>query len=274
MAPVNEDPVDNNLSDEQIDVEAVSTKHILAIRHAQSVANEKLLHAWGAPDFKDDESLRDTELSGKGLNQVQQGLPAQLASPDFHDELSKVELVLVSPLTRCLQTFTLGVLPQLNKRREIPILALPHASERVYTISDIGSPASALKEKFPAVDFSLLEGQEDSSWWYTQDSTSSSNSDAPEWRPCDGNQWYAVPGEPADHFANRMKELDAWIQSRPERNIILVAHWGVLRHLTGGVEWRNAEAKLLEWKSDQPHAKVVVQTGEALRSKFGEASKI
>ena len=255
---------------------STSIKHILAIRHAQSIANEQLLHRWGAADFTDDVSLRDSELSAKGLTQVQQGLPAQLSEPDFAEELSKIELVLVSPLTRCLQTFTFGVLPQI-KNKQIPILALPELTERVYTVSDTGSPTSVLNEKFPQVDFSNLHGSEGKCWWYTEEDSEDpvgGHCTREEWRPCNENQWYAVPGEPGEIFESRMTRLDKWIQGRPESNILVVAHWGVLRHLTGGVEWRNAEAKLLEWKSDEPHAKVLLQTGEPLRSKFAETSKI
>ena len=43
-----------------------------------------------------------------------------------------------------------------------------------------------------------------------------------------------------------MKELDAYLAARPETHILLVAHWGVLRHLTKGMEWKNAEAKILQ----------------------------
>jgi hypothetical protein len=42
-----------------------------------------------------------------------------------------------------------------------------------------------------------------------------------------------------------MKTLDEWIANRPETTILLVTHWGVLRHLTEGMQFENAEAKVL-----------------------------
>ena len=239
----------------------VYTKRLLCIRHAQSISNEYMSrpgNQWGEPTFQDDDTLLDSPLSTKGRQQVRSCLPKQLQK-EFADFLPHVQLVIVSPLTRCLQTFVWGVyetlLLQQHHQEPVessseedskasvlpPILALPLLTERVYTISDTGRPIDMLQSEFPMVNFSYCHDH----WWYSK-----SYPTTEEWRPHGQGQWYAVPGEPKGHFEQRMIQLDQWIQSRPEQNILMVAHWAVLRHLTKGTEWNNAEGKLLEWRFD------------------------
>lgn len=68
-----------------------------------------------------------------------------------------------------------------------------------------------------------------------------------EWRPHGDGQYYAVPGEPEASFERRMVEADEWISMRREKNILVVAHWGVLRHWTGE-EVTNGGICRVEWK--------------------------
>jgi broad specificity phosphatase PhoE len=235
-------PGDSNISS---DDDEPTTKRLLCIRHAKSVANEFMAqpgNTWGEATFSDDANLRDAPLSETGIQQCVDSLHFQLKD-EFVEFLEQVELVVCSPLTRCLETFTKGVEPKLRQyhgdKKKIPLLAVPYLTERIYTASDTGSHISDLQTKFPSVDFSECPN----GWWYSQEYPESE-----EWRPYGQGQWYAVPGEPSAHFEERMLILDQWIRNRPERNILLVAHWGVLRHLTSGTEWENAQGKLLEWK--------------------------
>ena len=231
---------DSNISSD----EEPTTKRLLCIRHAKSVANEFMAqpgNTWGEATFSDDANLLDAPLSETGIQQCVDSLHPQLQD-EFVEFLEQVELVICSPMTRCLETFTKGVEPKLRQYhgdKKIPLLAVPYLTERIFTASDTGSRISDLQAKFPSVDFSDCPD----GWWYSQQYPESE-----EWRPYGQGQWYAVPGEPEAHFEERMLVLDQWIRSRPERNILLVAHWGVLRHLTCGTEWKNAEGKLLEWK--------------------------
>jgi broad specificity phosphatase PhoE len=237
---------DSDISTTCSDEEPTITKRLLCIRHATSLANEFMAqpgNTWGEVTFSDDANLRDAPLSETGIQQCVDNLHPQLLQDQFVDFLEQVELVICSPLTRCLETFTNGVEPKLKQyhgeMKKIPVLAVPYLTERIYTASDTGSPISDLQTKFPLVDFSDCPN----GWWYSQQYPESE-----EWRPYGQGQWYAVPGEPEAHFEERMLLLDQWIRNRPERNILLVAHWGVLRHFTSGMEWENAEGKLLEWK--------------------------
>jgi broad specificity phosphatase PhoE len=173
-------------------------------------------------------SAHDRPLSDLGIHQARQ-LGHEL-------NLDGVELVVVSPLTRALQTMHYAVLPKLSD--SIPILAHPDATERVYTTSDTGRKVGKLQSEFPIVSFDLLESRD--IWWYHTDTP------GPEWRPCDAQQFYAVPGEPQHLFEDRIDRLQDWLFQRPERRLCLVSHWAVLRSFTG-CEFGNCEARLVKW---------------------------
>ncbi|KAG7350018.1 histidine phosphatase superfamily branch 1 protein [Nitzschia inconspicua] len=271
-------------------------KRLLCIRHGISVANEWMQqpgNQWGDATFCDDPTLVDAKLSETGRLTSQTVLQRQLNdNPLLHKTLQQVELILVSPLTRCLETFQYGVEPLLlnnnnnnhnsnshddnnsnNNGRSssstIPTLAVPLICERVYTISDTGRSVGVLKQEFPHINFDECCPSEP--WWYTgqqQESrsdettltttnatttttnTTNTNPDSyKEWRPFGQGQWYAVPGEPLQVFEERLQRFDEWLAKRPETTILIVAHWGVLRHLAHEQdEWTNAEAKVLDWE--------------------------
>ena len=206
---------------------------------------------WGEATFRDDPTLIDARLSKAGKERTRKELPHQLrhqANLQSFIKEQRVELVLISPLTRCLQTYVFGVEPVLKEcipgfESKIPVLAIPLLRERVYTASDTGRPTSILQKEFPSVDFEACAEQHDK-WWYQGPAD---GGEYREWRPHEGGQWYAVPGEPEEVFDHRIKDLDEWLSQRPEKNILIVCHWGVLSHLTSGTGWENAEAKLLQW---------------------------
>lgn len=227
-----------------------TTKSILMIRHGRSLGNDMMDqpgNRWGDPTFTDNGSLIDSPLSDVGIQQAK----ALSDDDDGIANIDQIELVVVSPLTRTLQTMQYAVLPQLPGH--VPIIAQPLSTERVYTASDTGRPVAELLADFENVDkmanvnFDLLlpssSNEKSEPWWYHVDQESA----VPvEWRPNDAQQWYAVPGEPKDAFERRMVEFQEWLAARPEQRICLVGHWAVLRHLTDGYDFRNCEAKWVE----------------------------
>lgn len=206
---------------------ATAGKRIIAIRHSTTECNEALsLVPWGSPGFRDPQ-LFDTKLSTAGLA-LAEGVHQKLRQKRLRVDFANVELVCASPLTRALDTADIllrdGVLLP-----NVPRLAQPLLRERLYLASDVGQPRSALAAKYAAWDFSLLP-HNDAAWWYTQLPSLTGGAAVPEWRP---KGTYVCPGEPQDVFHERVADLKQWILSRPEKEIMIVAHWGLLRGLFG-----------------------------------------
>lgn len=191
---------------------------------------------FGAPQFTDVfhddpqryEKYRDTKLSPYGAKQVQE--LARRKTPSF---VPDCDLVVVSPLTRALQTYDLGIKPHFDTLADAPsVIAVPLAAERVYLISDVGRPTSELQNEFSYVDFSTaFDGSaltakstiNADKWWYQP-----SPSNYAEWRPIDNGQKYACPAEPLDDFSDRMSQFYDWLQKREENSIAVVCHHGVI----------------------------------------------
>lgn len=194
--------------------------------------------SFGAPGFTDVFSdkerttkYQDTPLSPNGIRLVERQLARQ--RPDFCDE--NVELVVVSPLRRALQTYDLGLRHHLPDT--LPVVALPHAAERLYLISDVGSTVPALEKEFPYVDFAEIADRQTPWWWRPQKSAYT------EWRPVGRGQRYACAAEPATDFDARMQRLQEWLKGRPEKKIVVVSHHGVIDWLTDmdfdNCQWRS-----------------------------------
>jgi len=210
-------------------------KVIFGIRHATSESNEHMRtegNRWGDATFRDDMKWRDSPLSEKGRHEVEQ-LKKQLLEPNNERWLRDVELIVVSPLTRSLETYALGVRPALSTlcvdAPSPPVKVLPLIAERVYTAADVGHPISILQQRWGDSfqwDEALRCFGADDPWWYT----GSSDEAYEEWRP---SGYYPVLGEPEAVFERRMNRVDEWILNRPEKTILIVSHWGVLRRWAG-----------------------------------------
>jgi len=172
------------------------------------------LHKYGSPHQEPlrDPMLYDTVLTSAGRKQVE-SLAAQI------NRLRPApEVVLVSPLSRCLETATLAA-----GHLGVPLVAEPLLREKVTLSSEIGQAPGALKHKFPRVDF---PADMEEVWWYSPTSSSSSSSSAA------GGHLH-VDKEPEDVYQARLAELRQRLASRPEHSILIVSHWGVLHALTG-----------------------------------------
>lgn len=275
----------------------VQSKRVVLIRHGCTYMNEHLGipgNGWGSPGFTDifptakeeeneeDETrrkYRDSPLSPLGIRQAQ-SLSNRLRlnffnkqNSDLKNIMNEIDLIVVSPLTRALQTTELGLLPNLKKGNDEeylsdnapPIIALPYAAERLYLISDVGMSTNKLSTRFPWVDFDsgFITEEKKQKWWFsTLDQTFKKNQyyeledisiqtktvkTYQEWRPTSQGQVYANVGEPDDYFANRMKNLVDWIDKRDEQTIALVCHWGVIDHLIGE-DFDNCEMRVVDFE--------------------------
>ena len=185
---------------------------------------------FGAPTFTDVfqphelHLYQDSPLSPAGQKQAKS---LRRTSSSF---LADCDLVVVSPLTRALETLDIGLKEHLvdekaDAKTKTPVIALPEAAERLYLISDVGKPTSDLQKQFGYVDFEEGFGEhiDQDAWWY-QPSTKAYQ----EWRPVGKGQKYACPGEPDEYFDRRMIRLFKWLSQRPEQKITVVCHWGVI----------------------------------------------
>lgn len=252
----------------------------MLIRHGQTYMNEFIGGggiSFGEPGFTDvfegaEEKSKyiDSPLSEFGRQQAQQLCDALRAGRELLENpssplssttenvsfLDDLDLVVVSPLTRALETLEIGLYEHV-KDYNIPIMASPHASERVYLVSDLGKPTSALSARYPFVDFDtafdehpMLAGRKDS-WHFTQ--TEELVKNYVEWRPHGEGQLYACLGEPQHVFDERMSELYHWLQSRKEKCIAVVCHAGVIEWMTQET-FANCELRVVDFDTLTPRA--------------------
>lgn len=183
---------------------ATRLKTIYLIRHGQTEMNVWLQKHYSGLVSVEDPLLYDTRLTPEGQKQALKlagRLETVLKPPP--------ELLVVSPLTRALQTATLAF-----EDPALPRVILPLAAERVWHSSDVGrSPAELAAEYGPEYDFSGLPDI----WWFNGKSTDAKR----------------VVLEPDTVFFARMERLRQWILDRPESTIAVVCHWGVINALTG-----------------------------------------
>ena len=109
------------------------------------------------------------------------------------------DLVLCSPLTRALQTFSL-IFPNLIKDAVI----LPFTREHSLASSEVGRQPSILKKDFPDFDFNKLNNF----WW---------NNDIP-------TDEKKIIFESIKDLDKRVLIFKEWIKNRSEKRIALVSH--------------------------------------------------
>ncbi|GLD98611.1 hypothetical protein PINS_up007328 [Pythium insidiosum] len=131
-------------------------KLIYCVRHGESQFNEwrtRSLWTFSWVHTRDPMIL-DPRLSARGHKQVD-GLYNHVRDKALHD---KIEVIVVSPLTRAIQTAEGGF-----RGTDIPMIVDPLCREMLDTSSDIGRDAAALASDFQSLnlDFSELEPH----WW-------------------------------------------------------------------------------------------------------------
>ena len=174
----------------------MATDTILCIRHGESTFNA----AWAASGA--DPLHYDARLTPLGREQVRKSRAALVGYP--------VEVVLVSPLTRALQT-AVGLFdghPSAPSMRIVPLLR-----ERVENSCDVGRAPAELAADFPGLAFDHVP----SVWWHV-----------------DGNaDERGVCVEPEDVVRGRVDAFRSMLRERRERVVAVVGHGTFLRHLTG-----------------------------------------
>lgn len=180
-------------------IRASAVKRVWCIRHGQAEHN-----------VSSDYSLKDPALTELGIRQAK-ALTSNAALQRAFSEIPlqrascKVPLLVSSPLHRTLQTSS-----ELRKTRgdcwsPWPIVAHADLQECGNFPCDTGCPRMELEKTFgPSVDFSQLAGREDN--WF---------------------DWATARRD----VKGRCHQFTEWLLSRPEQDIIIVAHHGVFQQL-------------------------------------------
>jgi broad specificity phosphatase PhoE len=182
------------------------TRTVHLLRHAQSAFNE--VYAEGDPD----PMLFDAPLSALGQAQVAEARAA------FRD--LRFDLIIVSPLTRALQTAT-GIFGDHDAPMQVEALH----REYLENSCDVGRHKRALADDFPGLGFDHL----DESWWY-RGAEDHNHVDSP-----------VIVQEPMDRFFDRVEAFRASLLARPEDRVLVVGHATFFRHFCGGRMFANCE---------------------------------
>ena len=171
-------------------------KIVHCIRHGESTFNR----AWRATPV--DPLHYDAPLSELGVEQVQRARATVAALP--------VELVIISPLTRALQT-AIGLFA--DHPHAPPMLVAHLARERCENSCDVGRSPSEIAAAFPSLDVAHL---------------------ADVWCHAEGEpDERGICVEPIEHVEARVAAFREFLLARPERHIAVVGHDTFFFHLTG-----------------------------------------
>ena len=204
-----------------MDQQPPPTPRILAIRHAESVWN--VLHQQ-YPNPEDRYHPRmwtiDCDITEKGVQQ------ALAAGKELATNLGSIDLLIISPLRRALQTASL--LLEAFSTEPTQVLISKDVAEVMVDPCDIGSNPKTLSEEFPVWDFSHL----DENWWHggkSQDETLALMRDQKDL-------------ESNEEAEKRIDGFKDWLRTLPldAGNIVIVCHgdfiWWLTRNKQNGVE--------------------------------------
>tara|TARA_B100000900_G_scaffold209573_1_gene177595 strand:+ start:535 stop:1134 length:600 start_codon:yes stop_codon:yes gene_type:complete len=162
-------------------------KNLFAIRHGEATHNV-LFKKEGMKTFFD-QNYYDTELTNKGFNQ-------SIELGNNWDDKNKMDLVIVSPLYRTLQTAN-----NIFKNVKVKIIALDCLKEYPQGLHTCNKRKTkkVLEKIFPTIDFNYLDSNEDLMWSDTDSET-------------------------IDELLRRINKMYDFIEKTDFKNIALVGH--------------------------------------------------
>jgi broad specificity phosphatase PhoE len=191
-----------------------TVKVLHLIRHAQGFHNVE-------QDYRALANL-DARLTPLGIDQCQQlaqriQQAAATRTTPLADLAQHVDLIVTSPLTRCVQT-TLWSLGQVSRERGAPIVAHDSIRETVNFNCDRRRSISELRAEYPLVDFAHVPTNDDALW---QASVDRLGNDVTWTQHRESSQLHSV--------ADRGRAFFAWLATRPERHVAVCSHCAFLR---------------------------------------------
>jgi len=198
-------------------------KWVWFVRHAEGFHNvAERQHELGTLYLQEEHSgwrFWDSALTARGKEQCQKTL-REVESLSHSLEL---ELIVVSPLTRTLQTADLTVgkaSPRHWSGERPPMIASDLCRERITNCpADSRRPLGSLMKEFPHIDFSELTTEYDEMWELKEDNAK---------------------------CKERGLKFLRWLEMRPERSIAVVTHSGFLKRLFEQFGMGTAESDLEE----------------------------
>lgn len=161
------------------------SKNLYCIRHGTALHNV-LFWEIGETVYR---KYRDTPLVAKGRNEA-------IELGNTWNNIDKVELVIVSPLLRTLQTAT-----NIFCKKNVPMIALDCIMEFPQGLDMCNYRKTIIEYKpcYPNVDFSLITDTESKNWNHDREETK-------------------------EELNSRIEEMKDFIKSRPEKHIAIVSH--------------------------------------------------
>ncbi|PWZ01833.1 phosphoglycerate mutase-like protein [Testicularia cyperi] len=179
-------------------------------------------HSQAEHNVADDYSIPDAPLTPLGKQQS-----ARLPSLT-QDLQSRAEVILSSGLKRTLQSTKIGYAPAIERLGGLSkVVVLPQLQECNDFPCDTGSDRKVLEQDPELQGFDLSQL-------------------TPDWTSKEG--FYA-----ADYtsLSNRAKWVRQYLRSRPEKEIVVMAHGDILRRITGqSYPWKNAEVRLFQFDAE------------------------
>lgn len=172
-------------------------KTLYCIRHGTSLHN-KLFHEIGRRAYKE---YRDTSLLQEGI------MEAEKLNTNW-DAIDEIELVIVSPLSRTIETAL-----QVFKNKNVPIISIDCILEHPQSEDICNMRLNKIKliEKYPLIDFSLLS-ENNKLYWHEKYEES----------------------QEIKQLNSRIHEFKCFIHTRHENNIAVVSHSSFLSQFMFG----------------------------------------
>ena len=146
---------------------------------------------------------------------------------DIHPSVGEVEAVIVSPMSRCLQTAMLsfphhcvgGADGHASDVATVPFIAHESWRETTNFLCDSRRSISDLRKDFPLVDFDAMS-HEDDPIWAKYESIFGAHDEFDGLRE----------SKDGAHLAQRAQEAWSWLASRPETNLAICGHSAFFMH--------------------------------------------
>ena len=221
----NDKQVENNNNSTPVDVYPYEVDMMEELRKQYETVKvvHWIRHAQGYHNVGDAQSRKniDARLTPLGIKQCAELAEKLATAPDgsrLADVLERTQVIVTSPVTRCIQTALLSLEPILQEHPDMPVIANEDIRETVNFNCDRRRPISEIACDFPMVDFSEIPTDHDAIWKYYEEKLGDDTE-------------YTENRESAEIYviAERTRKFFDWLGSLEEENIAVCCHQTVSR---------------------------------------------